>query len=56
LAFLVSYSLAALGPVTMGAVRDATGGYSAIWGVLCVVMLPQIVLAWRLRPGLAQVT
>ena len=56
LAFLVSYSLAALGPVTMGAVRDATGGYSAIWGVLCVVMLPQIALAWRLRPGLAPVT
>ena len=42
MAFLFSYTVASLGPTTMGAVRDLTGGYSTIWLVLAVLMLVQI--------------
>ena len=38
MAFLFSYTVASLGPTTMGAVRDLSGGYSAIWLVLAVLM------------------
>ena len=55
LAFLVSYTAAAFGPMVMGATRDLTGGYQVLWFVLALVMIPQIVLAFRMRPDLPQV-
>lgn len=50
MAFLVSYSLASAGPATMGAVRDASGGYSLLWALLALVSLPQLAALARLRP------
>lgn len=55
MAFLISYSLASLGPTTMGALRDATGGFDAVWLSLVGVMLVQLALVRQLRPGLRQV-
>jgi CP family cyanate transporter-like MFS transporter len=55
MAFFFSYSIASAGPTTMGAVRDATGGFTAVWGSLALLMMGQVVLAWLLRPGLSQV-
>jgi CP family cyanate transporter-like MFS transporter len=55
MAFFVSYSIASLGPTTMGALRDATGGFTAVWMSLALLMLLQVALAWRLRPGLRRV-
>lgn len=51
MAFLVSYSVASLGPTTMGAVRDLSGGYETIWLVLAVLMLVQLLAALLLAPG-----
>lgn len=51
MAFLVSYSVAAMGPTTMGAVRDATGDDAAIWSVLTGFMLLQLGVSVLLRPG-----
>lgn len=53
--FLVSYTVASAGPATMGAVRDATGGYTWLWAVLAAVALPQLAAASRLRPEAARV-
>jgi CP family cyanate transporter-like MFS transporter len=55
MAFLISYSLASLGPTTMGAIRDATGGFDAVWLSLVGVMLVQLALVRQLRPGLRRV-
>ncbi len=55
MAFLFSYTLASFGPATMGALRDLTDGFTAIWGTLTVLMLAQIGLAALLRPGLRKV-
>ena len=55
MAFLISYTLASLGPTTMGAVRDATGGFEAVWLSLVAVMFVQLALVRQLRPGLRQV-
>jgi CP family cyanate transporter-like MFS transporter len=51
LAFLVSYLVAALGPVVCGALRDATGGYTASLVVLLVLGVSQLLLVPSLRPG-----
>lgn len=56
MAFLFSYTLASLGPATMGALRDASGGFEAVWLSLTVLMLAQLALAFLLRPGLRRVT
>ncbi len=56
MAFFFSYSLASIGPATMGALRDATGDFRVVWMSLTLLMLVQIALSWRLRPGLRQVT
>ena len=56
MAFLVSYGLASLGPTAMGAVRDLTGGFRAVWLGLAVVMLVQVVMATRLGPARAKVS
>jgi cyanate permease len=53
--FLFSYTVASMGPTTMGAVRDLTGGYSTIWLVLACLMLVQLVAAMSLKPGRAPV-
>lgn len=53
--FLVSYSVAAFGPAASGAVEDLAGGFGPVWALLTLVMVPQLVLALRLRPSLARV-
>jgi CP family cyanate transporter-like MFS transporter len=53
--FLVGYGVASVGPLAMGALRDATGGFEVVWVVLAALMLPQLVICWALRPGLAKV-
>ncbi|KGN38829.1 MFS transporter [Knoellia subterranea KCTC 19937] len=50
MAFLVSYTIASLGPTTMGAIRDVTGGYSAIFLVLGCLMVVQLGAALFLNP------
>ena len=50
LVFLVSYSIASLGPLVFGAVHDATDGFTAPYALLLFV-LGQLVLVPRLRPG-----
>ncbi|WP_406831066.1 MFS transporter [Pedococcus sp. KACC 23699] len=55
MAFLFSYGLASLGPATMGAVRDATGGFDAVWMSLTLLMFGQLAVAFLLRPGLRKV-
>lgn len=54
MSFLVSYSLASVGPFAMGAVRDVSGGFAAVWAVLSAIMALQVTLAMLLRPGLAR--
>jgi CP family cyanate transporter-like MFS transporter len=51
LVFLVAYSTASLGPLVFGAVHDATHGFTAPYALLAVVLLAQLVLIPRLRPG-----
>ena len=53
--FLVGYIVASVGPLAMGALRDATGGFESVWVVLAVLMLPQLAICVVLRPGLAKV-
>jgi MFS transporter, CP family, cyanate transporter len=55
MAFLVSYTAASFGPATMGAVEDVTGSFAALWALLALVSVPQLVFALRLRPGLTPV-
>ena len=51
LVFLVSYSTASLGPLVFGAMRDASGGFTAPFAVLVTVSALQLVLVPRMRPG-----
>lgn len=53
--FLVGYTVAAFGPVSMGAVRDATGGFHAVWLVLGLICLGQLGVCVALRPRLRKV-
>jgi CP family cyanate transporter-like MFS transporter len=39
----------------MGALRDLTGGFTAVWGTLTVLMIAQVGLSALLRPGLRKV-
>jgi CP family cyanate transporter-like MFS transporter len=55
MAFLVSYTIAAFGPTTMGAVEDVTGSFAVLWALLAVVAVPQLVFALRLRADLRRV-
>ena len=55
MAFLVSYTVASLGPTTMGALRDLSGAYSTIWLVLAGLMVVQIGAALVLHPARAPV-
>lgn len=51
LVFLLSYSLASLGPFVFGAARDLTDGFGVPYAVLVVVALVQLSLVPSLRPG-----
>jgi CP family cyanate transporter-like MFS transporter len=53
--FLFSYGIASLGPAGMGAVRDATGGFTGVWATLAVLMVAQLGFAALLRPTLPRV-
>lgn len=55
MAFFFSYTIASLGPATLGALRDATGGFGAVWMVLTVLMVGQVAFAAVLRPTLARI-
>ena len=44
MAFLVSYTVASFGPATMGAVEDVTGSFAALWALLALVSVPQLVV------------
>lgn len=55
MAFLLSYTVASMGPTTMGAVRDLTGDYSTIWLVLACLMFVQLAAALALSPHRAPV-
>ncbi len=55
MAFFFSYGIASLGPATMGALRDATGGFQAVWMTLTLLMVGQIAVSAVLRPGLRRV-
>jgi CP family cyanate transporter-like MFS transporter len=55
MAFFVSYTIASLGPTVMGALRDLTGSFSAIWLLMAALTLVQLALAIRMRPGLSKV-
>jgi len=51
LVFLVSYSVASLGPFGFGALHDATGGYGWPFAGLAILCAVQLALVPRLRPG-----
>jgi CP family cyanate transporter-like MFS transporter len=51
LAFLVSYVVSAFGPLAAGALRDATGGFTAMLVMLLVTGTAQLLLVPQLRPG-----
>jgi MFS transporter, CP family, cyanate transporter len=51
LVFLISYSVASLGPFGFGAMHDATGGYGWPFAALAVLCGIQLALVPRLRPG-----
>jgi CP family cyanate transporter-like MFS transporter len=49
--FLVCYSAAAVTPVVVGALRDATGGFALPFGLLTVIAAAQLTLGTRLGPA-----
>lgn len=51
LVFLISYSVASLGPFGFGALHDGTGGYVWPFTALAVMCAVQLALVPRLRPG-----
>jgi CP family cyanate transporter-like MFS transporter len=55
MAFLVSYGIASMGPLTMGFVRDLTGTLSPVWLILALLGVAQTLLAARMRPDRAKV-
>ncbi|HLZ38724.1 MAG TPA: MFS transporter [Mycobacteriales bacterium] len=48
--FLVSYTAAAAAPVLVGALRDATGGFTVPFGLLTGLAVVELALATRLGP------
>ncbi|AHY47428.1 Cyanate permease [Rubrobacter radiotolerans] len=49
--FLAGYGVASLGPTTIGAIRDATGGFTTPLLILAAIACAQIVLTTRLTPN-----
>ena len=52
LAFLVSYIFGALGPVVMGLVLSASSSWELVYGILCVLLMGQLLIALPLKRGL----
>jgi CP family cyanate transporter-like MFS transporter len=50
MAFFVGYIVAAVGPVEVGALRDATGGYAIPFGALASIGVVMLVVSSRFRP------
>ncbi len=48
--FLIGYCAAAISPVLVGALRDASGGYGMPFGILALVALAQLTMATLLGP------
>ena len=48
--FLVGYTLAAIAPILIGAMRDVTGGFTAAFGLLTAMAVLQLWLGRRLGP------
>ena len=55
MAFVASSSIASIGPMAMGLVRDVTGGLGPVWAALAAVGVVQAVVVLRLRPGLRRI-
>ncbi|GAB3069817.1 CynX/NimT family MFS transporter [Intrasporangium mesophilum] len=55
MAFLFSYGVASIGPITMGLVRDTTGGLTPVWAILAAIGVVQGIVVLRLRPDLRRV-
>ena len=55
MAFLVCYTVAAFGPAVTGLLEDAAGSFTPVWGVLALVMVPQLLVSLRLHPRLPKV-
>jgi CP family cyanate transporter-like MFS transporter len=55
MSFFVGFGLASFGPLAMGAVRDATGGFHVVWVSLVALMAAQLAVALTLRPGMTPV-
>ena len=53
--FLLGYTVASAGPATMGLALDVTGSPTVLWGLLVGIVVPQLLLGWRLRPSLVRV-
>jgi CP family cyanate transporter-like MFS transporter len=51
LAFLISYSTASLGPLLFGVLHDVTDSFTLPYTVLAGVLVVQLMLVPRLRPG-----
>ena len=51
--FFVGYLLAAVGPVAVGALRDATGGYAGPFVALAMLSLGMVFPSFRVRPRYA---
>lgn len=51
MAFLVSYTVAALGPSGFGLARDLSGGYTVPWALLLVVAVAQLAVVRLMGPG-----
>jgi CP family cyanate transporter-like MFS transporter len=49
--FLVGYGIASFGPVTMGAIRDATHGFHGVWLILVLLMGAQVTFVVLLHPA-----
>lgn len=50
MAFLIAYSVAAVGPVALGVLRDATGDYTAAFGLVAVAALLELGFAAAFSP------
>jgi MFS transporter, CP family, cyanate transporter len=50
LVFLIGYTVAAIAPVLIGAMRDLTGGFTVPFGVLTAMAVLQLWLSSRLGP------
>jgi MFS transporter, CP family, cyanate transporter len=50
MAFFVGYVVAEVGPVAVGALRDATGGYAVPFAALAALRVAMLVASFQFRP------